>query len=119
MSKRKVPLAAATRRDLEAERLSRLPGSATLVARGHPSLGLGSWVRRATPVQIGQYGVASRLRHTRHFRDRLAEVTPVRGDDEKYTRESERDACDDPSSATKFELRDLGRGEPDPSEQDE
>jgi transposase-like protein len=30
MSKRKVPLAAATRRDLEAERLSRLPGSATL-----------------------------------------------------------------------------------------
>ena len=30
MSKRKVPLAAATRRDLEAERLGRLSGSATL-----------------------------------------------------------------------------------------
>jgi hypothetical protein len=30
MSKRKVPLAAVARRDLEAERLARLPGSATL-----------------------------------------------------------------------------------------
>ena len=46
-------------------------------------------------------------------------MTPVRGDDEKYTRERERDGCDDRSSGTKFELRDLRRGEPDPSEQDE
>ena len=49
----------------------------------------------------------------------LAEVTPVRGDDEKQTGERERDTCDDRSSGTKFELRDLRRGEPDPSEQDE
>ena len=49
----------------------------------------------------------------------LAEVTPVRGDEEKQTRKRERDACDDRSSGAKFELRDLRRGEPDPSEQDE
>jgi Restriction endonuclease len=47
----------------------------------------------------------------------LAEVTPVRGDDEKQARE--RDACDDCSGGAMFELRALRRGEPDPSEQDE
>jgi len=49
----------------------------------------------------------------------LAEVTPVRGDDEKYTRERKRDTCDDRSGGGKPEFRDLRRGKPDPSKQDE
>jgi hypothetical protein len=49
----------------------------------------------------------------------LAEVAPARGDDEKPARERERDACDDRPGGAMFELRDLRRGEPDPSEQDE
>src|SRR5664280_1014083 len=53
------------------------------------------------------------------FGKRLAEVTPVRGDDQEQTRERQRNACDDRSTGSKFELRDLRRGEPDPSEQDE
>ncbi len=43
----------------------------------------------------------------------------MRGDDEKQTRERERDTRDDRSSGAQPELRDLRRGEPDPSEQDE
>ena len=49
----------------------------------------------------------------------LAEVTPVRGDDEKYTRERKRDTCDDRPGGGKPEFRDLRRGKPDPGEQDE
>jgi hypothetical protein len=49
----------------------------------------------------------------------LGEVTPVRGDEEKYAREREGDAGDDRSSGTLLESRDLGCREPDPCEQDE
>ena len=49
----------------------------------------------------------------------LAEVTPVRGDDEKQTRERERDARDDPSCDASLQRRDFGGDEPDTGEQDE
>lgn len=48
----------------------------------------------------------------------LAEVTPVRGDDEKQTAESERDARDDPSCGASLQPRDFGGDEPDTGEQD-
>ena len=48
----------------------------------------------------------------------LAEVTPVRGDDEKQTRERERDARDDPSCDASLQRRDFGGDEPDTGEQD-
>jgi hypothetical protein len=48
----------------------------------------------------------------------LAEVTPVRGDDEKQTAESERDARDDPSCGASLQRRDFGGDEPDTGEQD-
>jgi len=41
----------------------------------------------------------------------LAEVTPVRGNDEKQTAESERDARDDPSGGASLQ-RDFGGDEP-------
>jgi hypothetical protein len=47
----------------------------------------------------------------------LAEVAPVRCDDEKQTAERERDTCHDRPSDGKLELRDLCRGEPDPGDQ--
>ena len=50
---------------------------------------------------------------------RLAKMTPVRGDDEKYARERKRDTCDDRSGGGKLEPRDLRRGKPDSREQDE
>jgi hypothetical protein len=50
---------------------------------------------------------------------RLAKMTPVRGDDEKYARERKRDTCDYRSGGGKLELRDLRRGKPDSREQDE
>ena len=49
---------------------------------------------------------------------RLDEVTPVRGDDEKQTAESERDARDDPSCGASLQRRDFGGDEPDTGEQD-
>ena len=48
----------------------------------------------------------------------LAEVTPVRGNDEKQTAESERDARDDPSRGASLQRRDFGGDEPDTGEQD-
>jgi hypothetical protein len=50
---------------------------------------------------------------------RLAKMTPVRGDDEKYARERKRDTRDDRSGGGKLEPRDLRRGKPDSREQDE
>ena len=38
----------------------------------------------------------------------LAEVTPVRGDGEKQTAESEHDARDDPSRGARLQRRDFG-----------
>ena len=48
----------------------------------------------------------------------LAEVTPVRGDDEKQAAESERGARDDPSRGASLQRRDFGGDEPDTGEQD-
>lgn len=56
MSKRKVPLAAATRRDLEAERLARLSGSATLTSASSRSTS--SWTT-TPPTRPRRYDAGS------------------------------------------------------------
>jgi len=47
----------------------------------------------------------------------LAEVTPVRSDDEKQTAKCERDASESRPSSGKLEQRELRGSEPDPGEQ--
>jgi hypothetical protein len=49
--------------------------------------------------------------HLRKYTRWLAEVTPVRGDDEKQPAESERDARDDPSRDVSLQRRDFGGDE--------
>jgi hypothetical protein len=68
--------------------------------------------------QIGDYGVGLVGSHVLTGQG-LAKVPPVRGDDEKYARERKRYTCDDRSGGGELELRDLRRGQPDSSEQDE
>ena len=48
-----------------------------------------------------------------------AELTPVRGDDEKQAGEGERNACDDRSRCANLEARDFGGDEPDTGKQDQ
>jgi hypothetical protein len=47
----------------------------------------------------------------------LAEVTPVRRNEEERTSDCERHTCDDRSRVAQLELRDLCGGKPDPGEQ--
>jgi hypothetical protein len=46
-------------------------------------------------------------------------MTPVRSNDEKYSSEGERNACDDRSRPRKFEDWDLSGDEPDTGKQDQ
>jgi hypothetical protein len=48
-----------------------------------------------------------------------AEMTPVRGDDEKHACDGQRNACDDRSRRAQLECRDLSGDEPETCDQDQ
>lgn len=50
---------------------------------------------------------------------KLTELTPVRGNDEKHTRDGKRNSCDDPSCVASLQPRDFSGDKPYTGEQDQ